>query len=135
MRPSSRSAEAWCSNRVRLTPAIERPDRSDPRRRAIELPTKMIEDLRRNELHGIERSAGHLEEADLQGERELVQGPPPFPNRGKLILVEREEVLDLERGQRLGKSLLTEISMFPPIGRRRLPRAGCKVRNSGAPMI
>ena len=30
------------------TPAIERPDRGNPRRHAIELPAEMIEDLRRN---------------------------------------------------------------------------------------
>ena len=33
------------------TPAIECPDRNNPRRHAIELPAEMIEDLRRNELH------------------------------------------------------------------------------------
>ena len=57
----------------------------------------MIEDLRRNELHGVERSAGHLEETDLEGERQPVQGAAPFPNRSKFILLEHEEVLDLER--------------------------------------
>ena len=37
-----------------------------------------------------------LEEADLESERQPVQdGPPAFPDRGKLVLVEREEVLDL----------------------------------------
>src|SRR5271166_4898695 len=35
------------------TPAIECPDRGDPRRHAIELPAKVIEDLRWNEFHGI----------------------------------------------------------------------------------
>ena|SRR5271170_5530293 len=57
--------------------------------------TEMIEDLRRNELHGVERSAGHLEEPDVQSERQPVQGAAPFANRGKFTLVEREEVLDL----------------------------------------
>jgi Tfp pilus assembly protein PilF len=56
---------------------------------------EMIEDLRRNELHGVERSAGHLEEPDVQSERQPVQGAAPFANRGKFTLVEREEVLDL----------------------------------------
>jgi hypothetical protein len=31
-------------------PAIERPDRGDPRRHAIDLPAEMIEDLRRYQL-------------------------------------------------------------------------------------
>jgi hypothetical protein len=84
----------------------------------------MIEDLRRNELHGVERSAGHLEETDVEGERQPVQGTAPFPNRRKFTLVEREEVLDLERGQRLGKPLLTEVAMFPLIDRRLFYRAG-----------
>jgi hypothetical protein len=79
------------------TPAVERPDRGNPRWHAIELAAEMIEDLRRNELHRVERSAGHLEETDLKGERQPVQGAAPFPNRGKFTLVEREEVLDLER--------------------------------------
>ena len=65
------------------TPAIECPDRGDPRRHAIELPAEMIEDLRRNELHGIECVAGHLEKADLQRERQPVQGTPAFSNPGK----------------------------------------------------
>ena len=79
------------------TPAVERPDRGNPRWHAIELAAKMIEDLRRNELHRVERSAGHLEETDVESERQPVQGAAPFPNRGKFTLVEREEVLDLER--------------------------------------
>src|SRR5271169_7072973 len=76
------------------TPTVERPDRGNPRWHAIELAAEMIEDLRRNELHGVERSAGHLEETDLEGERQLVQGAAPFPNRRKFTLVERKEVLD-----------------------------------------
>jgi hypothetical protein len=79
------------------TPTVERPDRGNPRWHAIELAAEMIEDLRRNELHGVERSAGHLEETDVESERQPVQRAAPFPNRGKFTLVEREEVLDLER--------------------------------------
>jgi hypothetical protein len=60
----------------------------------------------------------------LETERQPVQGAAPFPNRGKFTLIEREEVLDLERRQRLGKPLLTEISMFPLIDRRLFYRAG-----------
>ena len=78
-------------------PAIEGPDRGDPGRHAVELPAEMVEDPRRNELHGVERSAGQFEEADLQGEGQPVQGTPPLPNRGKLVLIEREEMRDLER--------------------------------------
>jgi len=77
-------------------PAIERSDRGDPRRRAIDLPAKMIEDLRRYQLDRIERPAGHLEKADLQGERQSVKRPAALPDRGELVLVERKEVLDLE---------------------------------------
>jgi hypothetical protein len=62
-------------------PAIERPDRGDPRRHAIEVPAEMIEDPRGNELNGIEGTAGHPEEADLEGERQPVQGSPAFSNR------------------------------------------------------
>ena len=67
------------------TPAIERPDRGNPRRHAIELAAEMIEDLRRNELHGVERSAGHLEETDLEGERQPVQRGPASPNGDKFL--------------------------------------------------
>jgi hypothetical protein len=95
------------------TPAIERPDRGNPRRRAIDLPAKMIEDLRWYQLHRVERPAGQLEKADLQGERQPVQRSTAFSDRGKLIFIEREEVLDLERGQRLGKAVLAEVSMLP----------------------
>lgn len=95
----------------------------------------MIEDPRRNELHGVERPAGHFEEADLQGEGQPVQGAPPLPNRGKLVRVEREEILDLECRQRLGKPFLTEITMLPPMGRRLFRRAGYRMQNGGAPMI
>ncbi len=80
-----------------VAPAIERPDRGDPRRLAIELPAKMGEDVRWNPLHGIERAAGHLEEADLQRERHPVQGTPSFPDLAKFLLVEGKEVLDLRR--------------------------------------
>ena len=69
-------------------PGIERPDRGDPRRLAIELPAEMGEDVRRNALDGVERVAGHFEEADLQPERHPVQGAPAFPDVGKLLLVE-----------------------------------------------
>ena len=55
-------------------PAIERPDRGDPRRHAIEVPAEMIEDPRGNELNRVEGTAGHLEEPDLEGERQPVQG-------------------------------------------------------------
>jgi len=114
-----------------VTSAIECPDRGDPRCHAIDLLAKVIEDLRRYQLHRVERPAGHLEKADLQGERQSVQGSAALPDRGKLVLVEREELLDLEPGQRLGKSLLAEISMLPSIGRRLFRRAGSSVRNGG----
>ena len=104
-------------------PAIERPDRGDPRRHAIEVPAEMIEDLRGNELNGVEGTAGHLEEADLEGERQPVQGSPAFSNRSQFALVESEEMLDLERRQRRGKPVLTEVSMFPPTHRTHLHRA------------
>src|SRR3954468_22660149 len=83
-------------------PAIERPDRGDPRRHAIEVPAEMIEDLRGNELNGVEGTAGRLEEADREGERQPVQGSPAFSNRSQLALVESEEMLDLECRQRRG---------------------------------
>ena len=105
-------------------PAIERPNRGNPRWHAIELATEMIEDLRRNELPRVERSASHLEETNLESERQPVQVAAPFPNDAKFTLVESEEVLDLERGQCLGKPLLTKIAMFPMIGRRLFYRAG-----------
>jgi hypothetical protein len=117
------------------TPAIERPDRGNPRRRAIDLPAEMIEDLRRYQLDRVERPAGQLEKADLQGERQPVQRSAAFPDRSKLIFIEREKVLDLERRQRLGKSLLAEVSMLPWIDRRLFCRAGCGVRNGGAPLM
>ena len=116
-------------------PAIEGPDRGDPGRHAVELPAEMIEDPRRNELHGVERPAGHFEEADLQGEGQPVQGAPPLPNRGEFARVEREEMRDLECRQCLGKPFLTEITMLPPMGRRLFRRTGYGVRNGGAPMI
>ena len=84
-------------------PAIERPDGGDLRRRAIDLPAQPVEDFRRNALHGIERVAGHLEKADVERERQPVQGTAAFPNPGKFLLVEREEMLDLKGGQRLGE--------------------------------
>jgi hypothetical protein len=99
------------------------------------LPAEMIEDPRRNELHGVERSAGHFEEPDLQSEGQSVQGAPPLPNRSKFVRVEREEMLDLECRQRLGKPFFAEISILPPMGRRLFRRAGYRMRNSGAPMI
>jgi hypothetical protein len=82
-------------------PAIERPDRGYLRRCAIELPAQPIEDFRWNALHGIECVAGHLEKADVERERQPVQGTAAFSNPGKFLLVEREEMLDLKGGQRL----------------------------------
>ena len=77
-------------------PAMEGPDRGDARRLAAELPAEVGEDVRRDALDGVERVAGHLEEANLQGERHSVQGAPALPDASKLLLVEREEVLDFE---------------------------------------
>ena len=39
----------------------------------------MIEDLRRNELYGVERSAGHLEETDLESERQILDFCIQYP--------------------------------------------------------
>jgi hypothetical protein len=77
-------------------PAIERPDRGYLRRCAIELPAEMLENLWGNALHGIERIAGHLEKADVERERQPVQGTSAFSNPGEFLLVEREEMLDLK---------------------------------------
>ncbi len=77
-------------------PAIEGPDRGDPRRHAIELPAEVIEDVRWNALDGVERVAGHFEKANVERERQPVQRAPTFPNPGMFLLVEREEVLDLK---------------------------------------
>jgi hypothetical protein len=75
---------------------IEGPDGGYPRRRAIELPAEMFENLRRDALHGIERVAGHLEKTDVERERQPVQGTSAFSNPGEFLLVEREEMLDLK---------------------------------------
>jgi hypothetical protein len=56
----------------------------------------MGEDGRRNALHGIERVAGHFEEADLQRERHSVHQAPALPDFGTFPLVKCEEVLDLQ---------------------------------------
>ncbi len=56
----------------------------------------MGEDVRRDALDGVERVAGHLEKADLQRERHPVHGASAFPDLGKLLLVESEDVLDLQ---------------------------------------
>jgi hypothetical protein len=79
----------------------------------------VIKDLRRYQLHRVERPAGQSQKADLQGKRQSVQRAAALPDRNKLDLVEREEVLDLDRGQRLGKLLPAEISMLPSSGRPR----------------
>src|SRR6516162_849937 len=63
-----------------VTPAIECPDRGDPRRYAIYLSAEVIENLRRYQLHRVERSAGYLEKADLQGKRQSVQGSAALPD-------------------------------------------------------
>jgi hypothetical protein len=77
-------------------PPIEGPDGGYPRRRAIELPAEMLENLWRDAFHGIERVAGHPEKTDVERERQPVQGTPAFSNPGKFLLVECEEVLDLK---------------------------------------
>ena len=57
-------------------------------RKSLQLQAEMIEDPRGNELNGIKGTAGHPEEADLEGERQPVQGSPAFSNRSQLALVE-----------------------------------------------
>ena len=80
----------------------------------------MLQHPGRNDLDRIERPAGHLEEADLESERQPVQHPPPSPDGGKLLFSQREKVLDLYRRQGIGESFLTEISMLPPAHPRAL---------------
>src|SRR5512147_605608 len=116
-------------------PAIKRSDRGDPRRYAIEVPAEMIEDRRGNELDRVERTAGHLEEADLEGERQPVQGAAAFSNRSQLALVECEEMLNLECRQHLRKPVTAEVSMLPSAHRALLHRAGGRVGNFCAPKI
>ena len=116
-------------------PAVECPDGGNPRRHAIELPAEMIENLRCNELHGIECGAGHPEKADLQRERQPAQRTAAFANPGQFAHVEREEMLDLERRQRPGEALLAEISVVPPTHRQLRRRAGRRIGNGDAPMI
>jgi hypothetical protein len=55
------------------SPPVERPDRGQSRRRESELAAEMLQHSGRDDLDRIERPAGHLEEADLDGERQPVQ--------------------------------------------------------------
>ena len=112
-----RSAERGEGSRLmveqRASPPVERPDRGNPRRCASELAAEMLQHPGRDDLDRIQRPAGHLEEADLKGERQPVQHPPPSPDGGKLVFAEREEMFDLHRRQGVGESFLAEIPMFP----------------------
>ena len=63
---------------------------------AVEAGTVAIKDFRRNALHSIKRVAGHFEKADVERERQPVQGTSAFSNPGKFLLVEREEMFDLK---------------------------------------
>src|SRR5207247_509448 len=57
------------------TPAIECPQRGNPRRHAIELPAEMIEDRRRNEFDGVECSAGILRNPTWRASASRFKGP------------------------------------------------------------
>jgi len=56
----------------RATTAVESPDRGDPRRRRGDLLAKVLKHRGRDDLNGIERAAGHLQEAELQRESHTV---------------------------------------------------------------
>ena len=83
------------------------------RRCTSELAAKMLQHAGRNDLDRIECPAGHLEEADLERERQPVQHPPPTPDSGGLLLAEREEMLDLDCRQGVGEPFSAEMAVLP----------------------
>ena len=97
----------------RAAAAIEGADRGDPRWRAGQLMAEMVEHGGRDDLDRVERGAGHLEEADLQRERQPVERPPALTDQDQLVLAQREEMLDLDGRQGCRKPLVAEITLLP----------------------
>jgi hypothetical protein len=67
----------------------------------------------RNQLHGIEQRPGHLQKPDLQSHGEPVHRAAPLPNLRQSGLVQREKLLDLERGKRFREPLRAEVAVIP----------------------
>ena len=128
LRPAEREQGSRLMIEQRASPPVERTDRSNPRRRASQLAAEMLQHPGRDDLYRIERAAGHLEEADMEGERQPVQHSPAATDGGKLVLTQREEVLGLHRRQRVGKSVPAEIAMLPSAHPRALSN------RTGAPL-
>jgi hypothetical protein len=74
---------------------VKRTDRGNTGWLAFDHPAQMQEDLRRHEFHGIERSARHLQEADLQGEGDAVSRGTALQNDLLLFRSRREKALNL----------------------------------------
>ena len=77
--------------------AVERPDRGDPWRRGADLSAKVFEHRRRHDLHGVQRPAGHLQKAELEGEGHAVHRRASPGYRRRFTRRRGEEVFDLKR--------------------------------------
>jgi hypothetical protein len=78
-------------------PPVKRTDRGNARRLAFDYPAQMRENIRRHQFHGIERSARHFQEADLQGEGNAVGRRAALQNDLLLFRGWREKTLNLQR--------------------------------------
>ena len=63
---------------------VEGTDRGEPRRGLVELAAEMGEHGLRQDLDRVQQPPRHLQEADVEGQREPVQRRLPLPHAGQL---------------------------------------------------
>lgn len=111
---------------------VQGTDRGDQRRSfaTTDLTRGVIHNRGRDELNGIQRRPGHLDEADLQRDGQTVHRATSASGRRQFSRFQREEVFDLERRERRRKPLSTEIAIIP--SRHGHPGGSLSDRTGGA---
>jgi hypothetical protein len=121
---------------------VKRPDRSNARRRATQLPAEILEYAHWHDLDRVQQPSGGLQEDDVQSHGQPVQRRSPSLGTGPLVRLKREQLLNLDWRRRIGKPIPPQIPVLPtahrtPPGARYTGlnhqlRESCKINNPRA---
>jgi hypothetical protein len=97
-KPTMASSASWCSKSVRWRRYIA-PQRGQIRAHHTELLTQVLPEDRLHDTDGVEQSAAHPQEADLERQAQAQRRPAAILDRAALGRREGEEGLELEGRQ------------------------------------